>query len=102
MDALGALKVASAQLQLDAITGGFDGHGEDNNVSRDIGSEWDDWQGMGMQTSRESPQAGHSATPPAEANRCAAPCQNSMEHEDPTAALLSGVLFQQLSVRFLA
>ena len=103
MNALGALKVASAQLQLDAITGGCAGHGQAQNLTGDVDSEWDDWQGMGTQTSRrEALQPGQSTTT-ARSNGGAAPCQTAADpsHEDPTAALLSGMLLQQLSVRFL-
>jgi hypothetical protein len=110
MNPVQTLKLSRAQLELSAITG--HGHTRDDDISGDADSEWDDRQEVRATQHAEDQQkctgsAGahrelNTTTPPVQSKKSTVPRQDSVDstHEDPTAALLSGMLFQQLSVCF--
>jgi hypothetical protein len=107
MNPIQTLKLSRAQLELSAITGRD--HGRDDDSLGDADSEWDERQDVRTTEHAEyqqKPEESSGAypqmntTPLVQLKKSTIPGHNSVDsiEEDPTAALLSGMLFQQLSV----
>lgn len=105
MDPVQALKSSRAQLELNAITGTY-GHEEGDD---DTNSEWDDVREVGVQPGQHMMQQNNivpvavqarqqqASSPPGE-SKIGIQSRAESVQEDPSASMLSGMLFQHLTV----